>query len=135
MLRVATYNVEWFTNLFNDNGRLLEDGGWSARQDVTREQQIAALGTVFTALDADLVLVVEAPDSSGKRDGVRALESFAARFSLRACRALQGFANDTQQEILLLRRQVELLKQRQDELAATRADAPAEPVSEKPPHY
>ena len=101
-MRFATYNVEWFNNLFDDDGRLLMDDGWSGRQDVTRAQQIEALGVVFTALDADVIVVVEAPDENGRRSTVTALESFAAAFDLRARKALLGFGNDTQQEIALL---------------------------------
>jgi len=40
-----------------------------------------------------------------------------------------------QQEILLLRRQIELLKQRQDEMAAAPGGQPGDAASEKPPHY
>jgi SlyX protein len=39
-----------------------------------------------------------------------------------------------QQEILVLRRQLQLLKQRQDEQSAGNIDAPAT-AAEKPPHY
>ncbi|MDJ0629176.1 MAG: endonuclease/exonuclease/phosphatase family protein [Rhodobacter sp.] len=103
-MRIATYNVEWFTNLFDDKDRLLEDNGWSGRQDVTRADQLAALGIVFTALDADAILIVEAPDTSRSqhRSTVKALENFAARCELRTSRALIGFANGTQQELALL---------------------------------
>lgn len=101
-MRIATYNVEWFNNLFDHRDRLMDDDGWSARHDITRHQQIEALGIVFTALDADAVLVVEAPDDNGKRSTVRALEGFAAAFDLRVRKAVIGFANTTQQEIALL---------------------------------
>ncbi|MCV6592921.1 MAG: endonuclease/exonuclease/phosphatase family protein [Silicimonas sp.] len=101
-MRIATYNVEWFSNLFDDEGTLLSDGGWSGRRDVKRNEQIEALGIVFTALDADAVMVIEAPDSHRKRDGARALENFAAVMGLRTRNAVQGFVNDTQQEITLL---------------------------------
>jgi len=101
-MRIATYNVEWFSSLFDDQNQLLMDDGWSGRQGVTRAQQIEAVGTVFTALDADAVMVVEAPDQGSKRDTVVALERFAAAFELRANKALLGFANTTQQEIALL---------------------------------
>lgn len=43
-----------------------------------------------------------------------------------------------QQEILLLRRQLELIKQRQDEQAVEaglQTGQPGSPVDEKPPHY
>lgn len=101
-MRIVTYNVEWFANLFDENGALLDDGGWSRRRDVTRSEQLGALAHVFQALDADAIMVVEAPDSSRHRDGAFALEKFAAFAGIRARKALIGFANHTQQEIMLL---------------------------------
>ncbi|MEO0401906.1 MAG: endonuclease/exonuclease/phosphatase family protein [Pseudomonadota bacterium] len=101
-MRIVTYNVEWMNSLFGDDGALLDDGGWSGRHDVSRADQIAALRVVFRALDADAVMIIEAPDDSRKRDGVAALEQFAAHVGIRARRALIGFTNDTQQEIALL---------------------------------
>ena len=101
-MRIATYNVEWFHALFDDNGDLLRDDDWSARRDVTRLQQIEALATVFRALDADAIVVVEAPDVGRSRSGVAALERFAEFAGIRARRVCMGFANDTQQEIMLL---------------------------------
>ncbi len=101
-MRIATYNVEWFTNLFDDEGNLLDDGAWSARHNVTRREQLAALAIVFTALDADAVMVIEAPDGHRRRDGVQALENFTATVGIRARKAVMGFVNETQQEIALL---------------------------------
>ena len=101
-MRIATYNVEWFTNLFDDRDRLLADDGWSGRQDVTRIDQLDSLAIVFTALNADAVLIVEAPDTNRKRSTAAALENFARTYGIRANRALMGFANGTQQEIALL---------------------------------
>ena len=101
-MRIATYNVEWFTNLFNRDDELLVDDGWSGRQNVTRAAQIEALAKVFVAIDADAVMVIEAPDSNGRRSTVKALENFARAFELRTTRALIGFVNNTQQEIALL---------------------------------
>lgn len=101
-MRIATYNVEWFASLFDKNELLYNDSGWSARWQITRAEQTQALGRVFTALDADAVMVIEAPDAGAKRDTVAALEGFAAHFNLRARAAVMGFANDTQQEIALL---------------------------------
>jgi len=66
-LRLATYNIEWFNNLFNDAGDLLDDLHWSGRWGVTRRDQIAALGAVFAAMDADAVMVIEAPDAEPER--------------------------------------------------------------------
>ena len=101
-MRVATYNVEWFNALFDDDGGLEENQKWSGRYDVKRGQQLAALGVVFNALDADVVMVIEAPDASKHRDTVLALENFARKYGLRARKALIGFANHTQQEIALM---------------------------------
>lgn len=101
-MRIATYNVEWMNSLFADNWLLLDDGEWSARYQVTRADQIAALGVVFRALDADAVMVIEAPDDNGNRSTAPALETFAEHVGIRARRALIGFPNDTQQEIALL---------------------------------
>jgi hypothetical protein len=101
-LRIATYNVEWFNTLFDDAGELHNSDEWSGRWDVTRAQQTAALGLVFQAMDADGIMIIEAPDSGRSRDGVTALETFAAHIGLRARAAVIGFTNDTQQEIAFL---------------------------------
>ncbi|MFW5881670.1 MAG: endonuclease/exonuclease/phosphatase family protein, partial [Roseicyclus sp.] len=83
-------------------GRLLADGEWSARPEISRARQIEALITVFRAIDADAILVVEAPDISRRHDGIAALETFAAAAGLRARAVLAGFPNHTRQEIMLL---------------------------------
>jgi endonuclease/exonuclease/phosphatase family metal-dependent hydrolase len=101
-MRIATYNVEWFNALFDDEGLPLDDGAWSARYKITRSEQLTALGIVFTAMDADAVMIIEAPDTNGKRSTEKALENFAQMMGLRARNALIGFANETQQEIALL---------------------------------
>lgn len=101
-MRIATYNVEWFTALFDENNWLQADDGWSRRRDVTRAMQAEALGAVFRAMDADAIMVIEAPDQGSQRSTRAALEGFAARYDLRTSRALSGFASDTQQEIALL---------------------------------
>lgn len=101
-MRIATYNVEWFTNLFADDGSLLADGAWSSRYNVKRQMQADAIAHVMTALDADAVMIIEAPDAHGARSGKGALETFADAFGLRTRTALLGYENETQQEIALL---------------------------------
>ena len=101
-MKIATYNVEWFNSLFNDAGHLINDDTWSSRWGITKEQQTAALGAVFQAMDLDGAMIIEAPDSSKHRNATAALETFAARFKLRARKAIIGFENDTQQEICFL---------------------------------
>jgi hypothetical protein len=101
-VRIATYNVEWFDALFDEDNAPVADDAPSGRQGVSRAEQLLGLGIVFTALDADAVMIVEAPDEGDGRSTVAALEAFAAQFELRARRALIGFASDSQQEIALL---------------------------------
>ena len=101
-MRIATYNVEWFANLFDDAGNLIDNNSWSGWQDVTKAEQAVALARVFQAINADAIMIIEAPDISPHRDGRIALETFAAYAGLRARKALAGFPNETQQEIILL---------------------------------
>ncbi|WP_137110947.1 endonuclease [Rhodobacter sp. SY28-1] len=101
-LRLATYNVEWFNALFDDAGRMLEDHESSTRYKITRGEQLAALAIVFTALDADGITIIEAPDTNGRRSTVKALETFARAAGLRARKAIIGYSSETEQEIAFL---------------------------------
>lgn len=101
-MRIATYNIEWFNSLFDDGDALVLDDGWSGRWNITRAAQSAALSKVFRAMDADAVMIIEAPDHSARRSSVAALEGYAAHYGLRTRAAIIGFSNDTQQEIALL---------------------------------
>lgn len=101
-LRLATYNVEWFNSVFDDDGRLLADNTRSARYNISRAEQLAAIGIVFTAMDADGVMIIEAPDTGSRRKTTTALGNFARHFGLRTTRALHGFTSETEQEIAFL---------------------------------
>ncbi len=101
-LRLATYNVEWFNTLFDDMGHPQDDGEPSGRYGLTRARQLAALRTVFAALDADGIMIIEAPDTGTRRSSTRALERFAASAGIRARKALTGFPSGTEQEITFL---------------------------------
>lgn len=101
-LRLATYNVEWFNALFDDHGRMLDDGAPSTRYKISRGEQLSALGIVFNAMDADGIMIIEAPDTNGRRSTVKALETFAKAAGLRAHKALIGFPSETEQEIAFL---------------------------------
>lgn len=101
-MRLVTYNVEWFNSLFDDQDQLILDDQPSGRYGVDRYTQGWALVHVFQSLDADAVLVVEAPNSGRHQNTVRSLENFADRAGLRARRVVMGYANDTQQEIALM---------------------------------
>ena len=69
---------------------------------MSRRRQADALAHVLRAVDADAVLVVEAPDDGPRSSAVAALEGFAAWAGLRTARAAIGFPNHTRQEIALL---------------------------------
>jgi len=101
-LRLATWNIEWMNALFDDSGRPLFDRALSARYKVTRADQLEAIAIVMIALDADGIVIIEAPDTSRKRSTVTALENFARHFGLRSHRAMIGFVSDTEQEIAFL---------------------------------
>ncbi|WP_037308154.1 endonuclease/exonuclease/phosphatase family protein [Ruegeria halocynthiae] len=101
-MRLATYNIEWFANLFDRQDKLIVDDSWSGRHNVTKARQAEAIAKVLTAVDADAVLIVEAPNSGKQQNTVRALQTFAEAFDLRTSDAVMGFANDTHQELALL---------------------------------
>ena len=101
-LRIATYNVEWFTNLFGRNDVVMADDKWSSRYKVKRRDQLKAIADIFRAIDVDAIMIIEAPDTGGDRNSVRALQNFAEEYGLRQTHALSGFESHTRQEISLL---------------------------------
>lgn len=103
-LRLASYNTEWFNALFDGADNLLNDQGPSARYRTSRATQLGALGIVLLALDADGIMIIEAPDNSRSqhRSTQRALENFARFFGLRQRRAVIGYSSETEQEIAFL---------------------------------
>lgn len=101
-MRLATYNVEWFANLFGPQDQLLLDDQPSGRYGIDRYSQAMALAAVFQRLDVDAILVVEAPNTGREQRSTRALANFASEAGLRTSEAIAGFANDTHQEIALL---------------------------------
>lgn len=101
-MRLATYNIEWFAYLFDKNDRLMLDGKPSGVYGVDRYTQGRAIAHVLRRLDADAIMVIEAPNTGRTQRTTRALEAFAAEAGLRAREAVSGFPNDTHQEIALL---------------------------------
>lgn len=102
-MRLATWNVEWFDHLFDDASRLWDDDGRSGREGVTRAEQTRGIARVLRAIDADAVMVIEAPDARRRTSGGDpVLAGFAARFGLRTREVLMGFPSDARQEIALL---------------------------------
>ena len=63
-MRIATYNVEWFANLFDDAGNLIDNNSWSGRQDVTKAEQAVALAKAVGYDSAGTVEFVAGQDKS-----------------------------------------------------------------------
>lgn len=102
VLRLATYNIAWFNALFDDKGEFLNNRSESARHGITKAQQFAAIGVVLRSLNADGIMVIEAPDTNARRSSVAALQRFAQHFGLRTNRAIMGYMSETEQEITFL---------------------------------
>ena len=69
-MRIATYDVEWFDALFDRNSNPLIDHNWSSRYNVIRADQWHAVGRVMRVIDADCILVVQAPNHKMGRSTV-----------------------------------------------------------------
>ncbi|MEM9063529.1 MAG: endonuclease/exonuclease/phosphatase family protein [Pseudomonadota bacterium] len=100
--RIATWNVCWFTALFDRGNNLRLGDGWSAMHDVTRTRQAEAISSVLRRIDADLYCIIEAPDTGSTRSTSVALSQFVEHFGLRQSQVLSGFRSGTEQEIALL---------------------------------
>lgn len=101
-LRIASYNVAWFAQLFDRHNQLDAGDEWSPIRGVTRERQAEAIAEVLRRVDADCYAIIEAPNSGHRQSCVAELEGFARHFGLRQRAALIGFENPTDQEIALL---------------------------------
>lgn len=101
-LRLACYNIAWFTRLFDHRSRLILDRQPSAIRGVDRVRQAEAIAQVLEAVDADCFAIIEAPNTGRRKSCVTQLENFARHFGLRQSAALVGFESQTRQEIALL---------------------------------
>ncbi|MEO0915079.1 MAG: endonuclease/exonuclease/phosphatase family protein, partial [Pseudomonadota bacterium] len=102
LMRIATWNVCWFSELFDAEDTLLADGECSKLYNVTRRQQADAIAQVLKAVNADLLIMIEAPNTGKTQSTSRALIRFAEAHSLRQTHALIGFESPTHQEIAAL---------------------------------
>jgi len=101
-LRIATYNVEWFEDLFDKDNNLLLNQDWSRRYDVKRVDQATAIADVIRRVDADIMLIVEAPNTGHTQDTIKALENFTKHFGLRQHGVAMGYTNSTHQELAVI---------------------------------
>lgn len=97
MLRLMSYNIEWFDKAFDPDNAMLDTADARRKFD--------GVATVLQTIDPDLVGITEGPNTTtttGNRDTVAALEGFAAARGLRQRKALLGFPSAGRQEIALL---------------------------------
>lgn len=96
-IRIASYNIEWFDDHFRDDNTLKTTAGSRAKFD--------AVKTVLELIDADLITVIEAPNTTtttGIQDTVAKLENFADWAGLATNKAVSGFPSRGRQEIAIL---------------------------------
>lgn len=95
-IRLCSYNIEWFNHLFNANNSL--------KTSQKAVEQLNALSQVLTHVNADLIGITEAPNStvSGAQSTVTKLETFASHFGLRTSKAKVGYISGGEQEIAVL---------------------------------
>lgn len=98
-LKVAVYNVEWMTRLFNVNGSLKTNGSAA-----TRAAQLAA---IVNKMAPDIIGIVEGPDTtvSGSRTASGQIETWASSLGLHSkYKAVHGFPSPGQQELCAMYR-------------------------------
>jgi predicted extracellular nuclease len=97
-IRICSYNVEWFDDLFETDNSL------KTTTDATPRLQ--AIRDVLGVIDADIVGILEAPNTTtttGNQDAVAKLNNFLASFpGLRTTNALAGFISAGRQELVCL---------------------------------
>jgi predicted extracellular nuclease len=96
-LHIAVYNVEWMMRLFDTQGNLKTDS-----ESLQRAEQLA---TVVRTIDADIIGIVEGPDTtvSGTKSAAAQLELWASHFGLdNSYRGVQGFPSSGRQELCAL---------------------------------
>lgn len=97
MLRLMSYNIEWFDDCFEPDNSL--------KTDAKSARQIDAVAAVVAAISPDLIGIVEGPNTTtttGQRDTVAALENFATAKGLRQSKAMMGTPSAGRQELALL---------------------------------
>ena len=98
-LKVAVYNVEWMTRLFDANGSLKTSGPEAARA--------AQLAAVVEKMAPDIIGIVEGPDTtvSGSRTASKQVETWASSHGLHSSyKAVHGFPSRGRQELCAMYR-------------------------------
>ncbi|MEO1014620.1 MAG: endonuclease/exonuclease/phosphatase family protein [Pseudomonadota bacterium] len=94
MIRLATYNVKWFDDLFTSKNELKTGAETGKRLD--------AIADAFRLMDADFIGLVEGPNSGGAQSGPKKVQAFAKEYGLRTRKALIGVPSQGRQEIIAM---------------------------------
>ncbi len=95
--RIATYNIEWFDDHFNEDNSLKLSG--------KSEQKFKAVKSILELINADLITIIEAPNTTTTtviQDTKKKLENFAGWAGLLTRKAIIGFPSGGRQEIAIL---------------------------------
>jgi endonuclease/exonuclease/phosphatase family metal-dependent hydrolase len=98
-LKVAVYNVEWMTRLFDSSGSLKTTGPEAARG--------AKLADVVDKMSPDILGIVEGPDTtvSGSKSASKQVEKWASAHGLHSSyKAVHGLPSPGQQELCAMYR-------------------------------
>ena len=96
-IRIASYNIEWFDDHFNEDN--------SPKTSAASQAKFDAVQAVLELIGADLITIVEAPNTTtttGVQDTVTKLEVFAGSAGLSTNKAMIGFPSRGRQEIAIL---------------------------------
>lgn len=96
-IRIASYNVEWFDDYFNDDNTL--------KTTAESARKFEAVKEVLDLIKADLITMIEAPNTTtttGNQSTVTKLENFAQWAGLATNKALIGFPSAGRQEIAII---------------------------------
>ncbi len=96
-IRIATYNIKWFDDHFNEDNSLKLSG--------ESEQKLKSIKHIFELINADLITIIEAPNTTtttGIQSTVKKLENFAQWANLATRKAIIGLPSPGRQEIAAL---------------------------------
>ncbi len=96
-ITICSYNIEWFDELFTGTNKM--------KQRADEVQRFEAIRDVLATIDADLIGLTEAPNTTtttGQKSTVACLQAFAAWAGLRTKKALIGFPSAGRQELAFL---------------------------------
>jgi len=96
-IRVCSYNIEWFDDLFESNNTM--------KTGAKEQDRFGKIRDVIKGVDPDVLGIIEAPNTivtNGTKNTITCLENFAAWAGLRTAKAAIGFISAGRQELAVL---------------------------------